>query len=171
MLAALFAAVAVQSAPPFEFRDVRSDLTRSEAERSRLVERCHADVLADRPVTTCFSARRLWQGGISGYEFYGLMLSFDGTALAALDAGILPQGFAPVRSAFTQKFGEPCAIEQSVVTNAFGAAFPQETVRWCLADGDLELRRLATQNLQRSQIVFVSSRFLQMPPPAGTVNF
>jgi hypothetical protein len=158
-------------APAFSFREITSATTRTDAVSARLVERCGPDVLADRPVTRCGAAPALWRPGISGFEFYGLFLSFDAVGLAAFDTAILPAGFAPVRSAFTQKFGEPCSDEASIVSNAVGGQFPQQTVTWCLSDGRLELRRLAARNIERSQILFVSDRFLATDLPRGDVNF
>jgi hypothetical protein len=171
MIALLAALVIQEPPPPFSFRQVTSGLSQAEASQARLVEQCQSDTLAGRPVVSCRASRVLYQGGISGFEHYGFRLSFYPGGLAAMESAVLPQGFGPISSAFTQKFGEPCEVRESVLTNAFGASFPQRTVVWCLSDGRLELSDRHPRSLDRAQVLFVSDQFLAAPTPRGTVNF
>lgn len=171
---ALIASLALQvqpAPPPFSFREVTASLTQQAALQGRLVERCEADTLAGRPVTSCGVTRRLWEGGVSGFDHYGFRLSFYSEGLAAMETAVLPQGYEPISSAFTQKFGEPCESRDAVLTNAFGASVPQHTLIWCLADGRLELSDRHPRSFDRAQILFVSDGFLATPAPAGVVNF
>jgi hypothetical protein len=160
---------ALQAAQPsFSFREVTSDLTHDRAVAEGLVERCRSEVFADRPVTTCWTTRRVWQGGISGQETYGLNVSFYAGGLAVLDTAVLPSGLAPVESAFAQKFGEPCERREASLTNAFGATVQQRTTVWCLSDGKLEVSDVHPKSFDRVRIVFVSDGFMATPVPAGT---
>lgn len=171
---ALFAALVIQqppASPPFSFRQVTASLTQAAALQGRLVEQCRGDTFAGRPVTSCRATRPLWDGGVSGFEHYGLSLRFYPGGLAAMESAVLPQGFGPISSAFDQKFGQPCETREAVLTNAFGASVPQRTIVWCLADGKLELSDVHPRSFDRTQILFVSDRFLATPPPTGTVNF
>lgn len=171
---ALLAALVIQQQPgppPFSFRQVTADLTQAAALQGRLVEQCRADTFAGRPVTNCRPTRTLWEGGVSGFDHYGLKLSFYPGGLAAMESAVLPQGFGPISSAFEQKFGQPCETREAVLANAFGASIPQRTVVWCLSDGKLELSDVHPRSFDRAQILFVSDRFLATPAPAGVVNF
>ncbi len=171
MLALLAALVIQEPLPPFSFRQVTADLSQADASAARLVEQCQTDTIAGRPVVSCRASRTLYQGGISGFETYGFRLSFYPGGLAAMESAVLPQGFGPISSAFTQKFGEPCDARDTVLTNAFGASFQQRTVVWCLSDGKLELSDRHPRSLDRAQVLFVSDQFLAAPTPRGTVNF
>jgi hypothetical protein len=171
LIALLAALVIQQTPPPFSFRQITAELSQSAAIQAGLVDQCRDDTLAGRPVVNCRATRALWEGGISGFEHYGLSLRFYPGGLAAMESAVLPQGFGPISSAFAQKFGEPCEAREAVLTNAFGASFPQRTLVWCLSDGKLELSDRHPRSFDRAQVLFVSDRFLATPTPRGTVNF
>lgn len=170
---ALLATLLIQApeSPAFSFREVTTGLTRESAVATRLVERCSNATLADRPVIECSGARKLSEPGISGFEHYGLFLSFDQVGLVAFQTAVLQTGLTPIRSAFTQKFGEPCDRVEKTLTNAFGGSVQQVTDVWCLSDGRLSLASHAPINFERARIEFIGARFLATPVPPGRVDF
>ena len=40
-----------------------------------------------------------------------------------------------IRSALTERYGDPCATASSEVQNLYGAKFTRETASWCFSDG------------------------------------
>lgn len=168
---AVAAALSIQEPPPFSFRQIDTSLTQAGAEAAGYIRRCAPARFGAVPVTECAATPGVIAGGVAGEPISNLSLAFDGAGLVQFNMIINPGSVPAVRSAFTAKFGEPCEVAQSVVTNQLGAAFPMESVVWCLADGRLTLRDRSDRNLERAQAVFLADRLADAPAPAPVVDF
>lgn len=168
---ALALGLAIQTPPPFAFRQIDAGLTQAAAEASGYIRRCTPARFGAVPITECAATPAVYEGGVAGEPISNLWLAFDGAGLVQFNMILNPGSVPAVRSAFTAKFGEPCEVTRSVVTNRLGASFPMESVVWCLADGRLTLSDRSDRNLDRAQAVFLADRLADAPAPAPVVDF
>ncbi|MBW8858485.1 MAG: hypothetical protein JF570_01780 [Caulobacter sp.] len=162
--------------PEFAFRNLRAELTRSQAVADGTIEAdrpCATKTLNKLPTSWCVPTARWSREGIAGESLLGdPVIGFDEGGFVYYSAQMGAGSFHAVSQALRALYGDPCLTTTNLIQGVRGAKdIPQDRLTWCFRRGHLELYSADPDNLGRSSVVYLDERYDTENRPGPAIGF
>jgi hypothetical protein len=162
--------------PEFAFRNLKAELTRSQAVADGTIEAdrpCGTKVLNELPTFWCVPTARWSREGIAGESPLGdPVIGFDQAGFVYYSAQMAAGSFPAVSQALRARYGDPCLSTTNLIQGVRGAKdIPQDRLTWCFRHGHLELYSADPNDLGRSSVVYLDERYDREDRPGPVIGF
>lgn len=141
--------VAEVEKPTFLFKNFTATTTLEEAQAGELVQECGDDFKGE---VIC-SVTDASIGEAESHPTLTWVVFKDGK-LDWFSIEVRRDQYSRARASLETAYGDPCEQGSSTIQNGFGAKFDASEIKWCFADGVLDLSERSTRNLNFAEMTF-----------------
>ena len=144
----------------FEFKGLIPKVTTvEEAMKANVIESCRSYMKGE---TSC-DFKKYEVGDVS---VGGSSIIFKDDKFDWFTVEYTTDNFEQMAEILRKVYGKPCAIDSKPLQNAYGAQFSGDEILWCLAEGDLTLRRHKEDNFRLGELDYFTKHSEDEKPEA-----